>query len=106
MRGPTPSASFTVKCVPPSHYPPGLAAVTRFMLLVMDYSFLLSLGGATLGNALIYAYPALMFCAVVKKKDGENKGLTREVAFAMAMAAMSVVVSAIGGTTAIKSLLN
>jgi len=81
-----------------------LAGVTGMALVVKDLSFLLSLGGATLGNALIYVYPALMFRAVVKKKDGENKGLKKEVMFAMATAAMGIVVGGIGGTMAIKSL--
>jgi len=81
-----------------------LAGVTGMALVVKDLSFLLSLGGATLGNALIYVYPALMFRAVVKKKDGENKGLKKEVMFAMATAALGIVVGGIGGTMAIKSL--
>ena len=38
-----------------------LSGVTTLALKLKDVSFVLALAGATLGNALIYVYPALMF---------------------------------------------
>jgi len=44
-----------------------LADVTVAALKITDLSFIMSFGGARLGNALIYVYPALMFRNAVKK---------------------------------------
>jgi hypothetical protein len=44
-----------------------LPGFTRLIIVVTDFSFVVSFGGATLGNALIYLYPALMFRGAVKK---------------------------------------
>ena len=38
-----------------------LGFVTVAALTISDLSFIMSFGGATLGNALIYVYPAIMF---------------------------------------------
>ena len=44
-----------------------LGAITLAALNLSDLSFVLSFGGATLGNAIIFVFPALMFRAAVKK---------------------------------------
>lgn len=64
-----------------------LSTVTGLALVLKDVSFVLSFGGATLGNALIYVYPALMFRGAVKKMgDKASKGLKSEVKLALANA--------------------
>ena len=44
-----------------------LTGITGLALVVKDLSFVMSCGGATLGNELIYLYPALVFRGAVKK---------------------------------------
>lgn len=82
-----------------------LSAVTWAALTVKDVSFVLSFGGATLGNALIYVYPALMFRGAVKKMGATaTKALKREVKFAMANAGLGIGMGLIGAKMALKSL--
>ena len=45
-----------------------LAGVTTAALIIPDVSFVMAFAGATLGNALIYVFPALMFRGAIKKK--------------------------------------
>ena len=45
-----------------------LSAVTAAALIIPDVSFVLAFAGATLGNALIYVFPAFMFRGAIKKK--------------------------------------
>eukprot|EP00559_Dactyliosolen_fragilissimus_P004323 CAMPEP_0184868978 /NCGR_PEP_ID=MMETSP0580-20130426/32403_1 /TAXON_ID=1118495 /ORGANISM="Dactyliosolen fragilissimus" /LENGTH=462 /DNA_ID=CAMNT_0027370171 /DNA_START=484 /DNA_END=1872 /DNA_ORIENTATION=- len=109
-----------------------LSFITFLALKVKDLSFVLSFGGATLGNALIYVYPAIMFRAAVKKmkaettttnnQDGEDnpsaidneskvsqmvatKSLKREVKFALANAGLGIAMGGIGARMALKSVL-
>ena len=83
-----------------------LSAVTGLALTLKDVSFVASFAGATLGNALIYVYPALMFRGAVKKMgDKATAGLKREVKVAMANAALGVSMGAIGAKMALKSVL-
>ena len=83
-----------------------LSIITAMALTVKDVSFVLSFGGATLGNALIYVYPALMFRSAVKKMgDKATKGLKREVKFALSSAALGIGMGAIGARMALKSVL-
>jgi hypothetical protein len=82
-----------------------LSVVTFFALKVKDLSFVLSFGGATLGNALIYVYPALMFRGAVRKMgDKASNALKREVNVAMASAGLGVTMGVIGTKMALKSL--
>lgn len=82
-----------------------LAAVTGLALVLDDLSFVLSFGGATLGNALIYVYPALMFRKAVKNMgDKATKGLKREVNFALSSAGLGVGMGILGAKMALKSL--
>eukprot|EP00549_Striatella_unipunctata_P007747 CAMPEP_0118712600 /NCGR_PEP_ID=MMETSP0800-20121206/24927_1 /TAXON_ID=210618 ORGANISM="Striatella unipunctata, Strain CCMP2910" /NCGR_SAMPLE_ID=MMETSP0800 /ASSEMBLY_ACC=CAM_ASM_000638 /LENGTH=460 /DNA_ID=CAMNT_0006617711 /DNA_START=143 /DNA_END=1525 /DNA_ORIENTATION=+ len=84
-----------------------LGAVTGLALVVKDLSFVLSFAGATLGNGLIYLFPAIMFRRAVKKLDEKGEatpGLKREVLFATASALMGVVMSVLGTKEALASL--
>lgn len=83
-----------------------LSVITGLALTLKDVSFVLSFAGATLGNALIYVYPALMFRGAVKKMgDKASAGLKREVKFAMANAALGIGMGTIGAKMALKSVL-
>ena len=78
-----------------------LIILTLLASQISDLSFVLAFGGATLGNALTYVYPALMYRAVNKKQNrGENGG----VAFASLSAVLGVIMGAIGAKMALSSL--
>jgi amino acid permease len=81
-----------------------LTAVTGLAFVAKDVSFVLAFGGATLGNALTYIYPALMYRAVVKQqgRSEENAGVN----VAMGSAALGLVMGAIGANMAVKKLSN
>lgn len=82
-----------------------LAVVTSLALSLNDVSFVLSFGGATLGNALIYVYPALMFRGAVKKMgDKASASLRSEVKLAMANAGLGITMGLIGAKMALKTL--
>jgi Transmembrane amino acid transporter protein len=81
-----------------------LTIVTSMALKLKDVSFVLAMAGATLGNALIYVYPALMLRGAVKKMSNPSAGLKREVGFAMTQAAVGVIFGIIGAKMALKSL--
>ena len=84
-----------------------LSAITTLALLLKDVSFVLSFGGATLGNALIYVYPALMFKDAVKNMgDKATKGLKREVIFALGSAILGIAMGGIGAKMALKALVS
>lgn len=82
-----------------------LSVITSMALVLKDVTFVLSFAGATLGNALIYVYPALMFRAAVKNMgDKASKGLKREVKVALANAGLGIGMGAIGARMALKSI--
>ena len=81
-----------------------LAAVTGAALVIPDVTFVLSFAGATLGNALIYVFPAIMFRGAVKKKKDATDKLKREVNFAMANAGLGIGLGLLGAGMAIKTL--
>jgi len=81
-----------------------LSAVTYAALKIKDVSFVLAFAGATLGNALIFVFPAAMFRSTVKKMDDASPQLKREAKFAPFMAAAGIIMGAIGGSMAIRSL--
>lgn len=78
-----------------------LATLTLLACILKDVTFVLSFGGATLGNALTYVYPALMYAAVNKKL-----GLKEDVGVRIAQgsALLGTVMGVIGANMAIKSL--
>lgn len=82
-----------------------LAAVTAVAMKIKDLSFIMSFGGATLGNALIYVYPALMFRSAVKNM-GEDATTAQkmEVNLAMAFAALGIGMGCIGTKMALGKL--
>jgi len=83
-----------------------LAAVTAVALKIKDLTFLLSFGGATLGNALIYIFPAFMFRGAVNKMKDETKakGLKKEVGLSLLLAAVGAIMGGIGTRMAIGTL--
>ncbi|CAB9515489.1 Putative sodium-coupled neutral amino acid transporter 11 [Seminavis robusta] len=80
-----------------------LTTLTALACVLTDVSFVLSFGGATLGNALTYLYPALMYAAI-NKKQGRKEDLA--VLIAQASAVLGVVMGAIGANMALKMLKN
>lgn len=78
-----------------------LSALTFLAATLTDVSFVLAFGGATLGNALTYVYPAIMYSQIVKKQDRDEKvGVT----VAKISAVLGVIMGAIGAKQAIASL--
>ncbi|CAB9515491.1 Sodium-coupled neutral amino acid transporter 3 [Seminavis robusta] len=81
-----------------------LAGVTGLALVIPDVTFVLSFAGATLGNALIYVFPGIMFRGAVKRMKDASAPLKGEVKLAMANAALGVVLGGLGAFMAVKSL--
>jgi len=82
-----------------------LSCITTSALVLNDVSFLFSIAGATLGNALIYVYPALMFRGAIKKMgDKATKAQKRETKIAMGNGILGTVMGVIGTRMALKSL--
>ena len=71
-------------------------------MTLTDVSFVLAFGGATLGNALTYVYPALMYRAVVKEqgRDDEKLGVT----ISLMSAVLGILMGGVGAKMAIASL--
>jgi len=82
-----------------------LSVITGLALKVKDLTLVLSLGGAVLGNSLIYVFPALMFRGAVKKMDKPSDGMKKEVKGALGAAGIGVFMGIIGSVMAIKSAL-
>jgi len=81
-----------------------LSFITALALTVKDLTFVLSFGGATFGNALIYVFPALMFRRSVKDMgEKATKGLKREVKVAMGSAALGIGMGCVGARMALKA---
>lgn len=78
-----------------------LSILTTLAIVLTDVSFVLSFGGATLGNALTYVYPALMYAAVNKSQD-RKEGFG--VLVAQLSAVLGVVMGIIGAKMAIAKL--
>ena len=85
-----------------------LAGVTGLALVIPDVTFVLSFAGATLGNALIYVFPALMFRGAVRNMDGKDKkrrkSLRNEVKLAMGSAGFGIFMGILGAKMALKTL--
>jgi hypothetical protein len=79
-----------------------LGGITYLATALTDVSFVLAFGGATLGNALTYVFPALMYSAVVKQQNREGEGFGVFVATVSAF--LGIAVGVIGATMALKSL--
>lgn len=81
-----------------------LSAVTVGALIIPDVSFVLAFAGATLGNGLIYIFPALMFRGAIKKKADATDGQKREVKLALGSALAGLIMGIVGAKMAIASL--
>jgi hypothetical protein len=82
-----------------------LGFVTVAALTISDLSFIMSFGGATLGNALIYVYPAIMFRSAVKNMgDDATTAQKLETYLAMAFAALGIGMGGIGAKMALGKL--
>lgn len=75
-----------------------LAILTLLALTLKDVSFVLAFGGATLGNALTYVYPALMYQAACRKQ-GRKESVGIFIANVSAL--LGLVMGAIGAKMAI-----
>ena len=60
---------------------------------------------ATLGNALIYIYPGLMFRGAIRKLANPTRLQKTEVKVALSSAVLGCVLGAIGAVKAIQSVL-
>lgn len=80
-----------------------LSLITSAALVLKDVTFVLSFGGATFGNALIYVFPALMFRRAVKDMGEEGKGMVGETRFAMGSAALGIGMGLVGARMALKA---
>jgi len=77
-----------------------LATITLFAATLKDVSFVLAFGGATLGNALTYVYPAIMYWSIVRKQ--KRKGETLGVWIANLSAVLGLTMGAIGTKMALE----
>ncbi|EEC43431.1 predicted protein [Phaeodactylum tricornutum CCAP 1055/1] len=82
-----------------------LSLVTGLALVIPDVSFVMAFGGSTLGNALIYIFPALMFRGAVRKLKAPTKGQRREVKLAMTSALVGLGMGVVGAVKAVQSVL-
>lgn len=81
-----------------------LTAVTLAALVIPDVSFVLAFAGATLGNCLIYIFPAFMFRGAIKKKADATQGQKREVKLAIGSAVLGTVMGLLGAKMALATL--
>jgi len=79
-----------------------LGVITCCACKLTDVSFVLAFGGATLGNALTYVYPALMYRAVVAQQGRTNEKFGVNVS--LASAALGIIMGTVGATMAVRSL--
>ena len=73
-----------------------LAVTTAVAAKLTDLGLVASVGGATFGTALVFIYPTIMF---IKSQKGKS---TKETTFAKIIAALGVVMGAIGTVLALK----
>jgi len=80
-----------------------LAMITFAATILKDLSFVMSFGGATLGSALIYILPAIMFKSVVKNMgDGASAALKKETYFATFSMLLGIFTGAVGTVQSLK----
>jgi len=82
-----------------------LGIITALASKVKDLSFLLSFAGATLGNALIYVFPAVMFRKAIKDL-GESATASQklEAKGILGVAGLGIGMGVVGAKMALKSL--
>jgi hypothetical protein len=74
--------------------------LTNHMIL-----FLSTTNRATLGNALIYIFPGIMFRGAVRKLRAATKAQKREVNMALGSALIGAVLGTMGAVKAVQSIL-
>lgn len=83
-----------------------LSLVTIAAATLKDVSFVMAFAGATLGNALIYIFPAFMFRGSVSKMgDAASKSMKLEAKAALGTAIVGIGMGVIGAAMAVKSIL-
>lgn len=82
-----------------------LAALTGLALVIPDVSFVLAFAGATLGNALIYIFPGIMFRGAIRRNKGATKAQKREVWLALFAAVVGTGLGTMGAVQAVQSIL-
>ena len=82
-----------------------LSFVTLLALIIPDVSFVLSFAGSTLGNALVYIFPALMFRGAVKKQPSPSKLQKFESKAVVGTALFGLIMGAVGAVKAIQSIM-
>jgi amino acid permease len=82
-----------------------LSAITGAALIIPDVSFVLAFAGSTLGNGLIYIFPALMFRGAVKKLKNPTKLQKLEVKLALCSAVAGLGMGVVGAIKAVQSIL-
>ena len=81
-----------------------LSIVTVGALLIPDVSFVMAFAGATLGNSLIYVFPALMFRRAILQKKDATVGQKREVKLALASAVTGIAMGILGAKKALETI--
>jgi hypothetical protein len=81
-----------------------LSLVTVGALVIPDVSFVLAFAGATLGNGLIYVFPALMFRGAIRKKVDATDGQRREVRLAVGSGIVGLLMGILGAKMALATL--
>jgi hypothetical protein len=69
-------------------------------MIIPDVSFVLAFAGSTLGNGLIYIYPALMFRGASKKLPNPTKLQKAEVKIALSAAIVGLGMGILGAIKA------
>jgi amino acid permease len=83
-----------------------LSALTVAALIIPDLSFVLAFAGATLGNALIYIFPGLMFRGAIRKHVANPTRRQRvEVKLALTSAVLGALLGVMGSVKAVQSIL-
>jgi amino acid permease len=82
-----------------------LSAITAAALVIPDVSFVLAFAGATLGNCLIYIFPALMFRGAIRKQENPTKLQKIEVKVALTSAVLGLGMGALGAFKAVQKIL-
>ena len=82
-----------------------LSALTGAALIIEDVSFVMAFAGSTLGNALIYIYPALMFRGAIQKLPKPTKLQNFEVKAALTSAVAGFGMGVVGVYTLFKSVV-
>lgn len=78
-----------------------LAAVTSLSLVLKDLGLVVAFGGAILGSALVYIFPALMFLKQKSNDPPSTLGRAEKV-LNVAIALSGVALAGIGGTMTLK----